>query len=105
MGAAGLTSLGLDIKDGFDLCDAQLQAVIMAALRAKKVWGVWLGTDCSSWSRARRGRGDRNGMPRAMRSGVDLWGLPGLPPSEQRTVEQGNDMAQFTVSAKGCPLS
>ena len=37
-------------------------------------------------------------MPRALRSGVDLWGLPGLSPSEQRTVEQGNAMAQFTVS-------
>ena len=38
------------------------------------------------------------GMPRALRSGVDLWCLPGLSPSEQRTVEQGNAMAQFTVS-------
>ena len=97
MGAAGLTSLGLDIKDGFDLCNAQLQAVIMAALRAKKVWGVWLGTDCSSWSLARRGKvGGR--MPRALRSKEDLWGLPGLRPSEQRAVEQGNAMAQFTIS-------
>ena len=98
MGAAGLTSLGLDIKDGFDLCDAQLQAVLMAALRAKKVWGVWLGTGCSSWSRARRGRSEGGGMPRALRSDVDLWGLPGLSPSEQRAVEQGNAMAQFTIS-------
>ena len=37
-------------------------------------------------------------MPRALRLGVDLWGLPGLSPSEQRIVEQGNAMAQFTVS-------
>ena len=37
-------------------------------------------------------------MPRALRSDVDLSGLPGLSPSEQRTVEQGNAMAQFTVS-------
>ena len=98
VGAAGHPSLGLDIKEGFDLCDAQLQAVLMAALRAKKVWGVWLGTECSSWSRARRGRSEGGGMPRALRSDVHLWGLPGLTPSEQRRVEQGNAMAQFTVS-------
>ena len=37
-------------------------------------------------------------MPRPLRSDAFLWGLPGLSPSEQRAVEQGNAMAQFTIS-------
>ena len=94
---AGHPSLGLDIKGGFDLCDVTVQAVVTGAIRARHAWAVWLGTECSSWSRARRGPvGSR--MPRALRSDEHLWGLPGLSPADQRRADMGNAMAQFTIS-------
>ena len=77
-----------------DLCKKSLQSFILWLIHCDKIAGVWLGTPCTSWSRARRndGRG-----PPPLRSNEALWGLPGLSDQDQERVREGNALARFSL--------
>ena len=55
---------------------------------------VWMGTPCSSWSRAR----DHGPGPPPLRSDQHVLGLPGLSPKCQASVDVGNALMKFTAS-------
>ena len=61
-------------------------------MQAGLVWGMWFGTPCNSFSRARRGPPGSK-MPRQLRSELHPRGLPGLPPGDQAQVVLGNACA------------
>ena len=56
---------------------------------------VWLGTPCSSWSRARRADGKG---PGPLRSDTQIYGLPGLSSSDQAKIRLGNSLMRFSAS-------
>lgn len=63
-------------------------------LRNGRVKMVWLGMPCTTFSRARRN--DGLGPP-PLRTSSYLWGLPDLRPSDQRKLEDGNQLFRFTM--------
>ena len=91
-----LTAVAIDIVHGaeHDLEKRNIQQFVLAAIRAGKVAGVWLGTPCTSWSRVRRndGRG-----PGPLRSDQLLRGLPNLSEADQARVKTGNILADFSA--------
>ena len=62
--------------DHHDVFRRAAENLIIGWLRSKVVQRVWLGTPCSSWSRARRGP-PGSGW-RTMRDSSNLMGLPNL---------------------------
>ena len=107
----GLPSLGIDILDGYDLCDSSMQAAVSSAIAAGWVISVWMGLPCNSWSKARRGRTweERNkrqyqgrrhhGFPAALRDRANLWGLPrdSLSPCDRQTLQRHNTLVIFAL--------
>lgn len=64
----------------------------MGWIRSGMVWGLWLGTPCSSFSRARRApAGSR--MPQPLRSSDAPRGLPELAERDAAVVADGNLLA------------
>ena len=110
---ARVPSIGVDILDGFDLCEPALQAAVTRAIAAGWIISVWMGLPCNSWSKARRGRTwaertllqeqgkrrRRSGYPAALRDMQHLWGLPcdSLSPSDQRTLQRHNTLVAFAL--------
>ena len=87
----------VDIIHGpqFDLTLPRYQRHIINLLLSGQVAYVWLGTPCTSWSRARRW--DGNG-PGPLRDDHEfLLGLPGLSHKDQLKVSQGNVLMRFTA--------
>ena len=108
---ARVRSFGVDILDGFDLCDPSVQAAVTSAIAAGWVISVWMGLPCNSWSKARRGRSwkerlqrqaqgrQRSGFPAALRDFDNLWGLPhdSLSPNDRRTLQRHNALVTFAL--------
>lgn len=55
---------------------------------------VWLGTPCTTWSRARRGGGSG---PPPIRTNEHIWGLPHLSDCDQNKINKGNLMLKFSA--------
>lgn len=91
-----LTVVPIDLCHGneHDLEKRSIQHFVLAAIRTGKVAGVWLGTPCTSWSRARQldGRG-----PGPLRSDNQLRGLANLSVADQARVRTGNVLADFSA--------
>ena len=95
-------SFGVDILDGYDLCEPSVQTAVSSAIAAGWIISVWMGLPCNSWSKARRGRPwkqgrRRGGYPVALRDLKNLWGLPrdSLSPADQRTLQMHNTLVIF----------
>lgn len=71
----GFPALGLDINGGWDLTDDCILHVPLMAIASGLIAAVCLGPPCSSWSRARRGKGGKKGWPRKLRSKTEIRGL------------------------------
>ncbi len=54
------------------------------------IWGIHLGTPCSSFSRARRG------TPPPLRDALRIMGLDGLSIKDQERVKIGNALMTFS---------
>ena len=69
--------------------------------------GVWLGTPCTSWSRARRGPPGSGWCQ--IRSNQHIWGLPNLLPRDVARIKLGNSTLRAsarvirTAVNVGCP--
>ena len=58
---------------------------------------LWIGITCSSWTRARRGKGG-NGFPGPLRDNDKyIWGLPGLCPKDHEKVLLGNKQVRWVA--------
>jgi len=83
----------IDILE-LDLCHGEHNDLMLPKVRHKiagwisnqLVCCVWMGTPCSSWSRAR----DRPGLAPPLRSNQCLMGLPNLKPHDAKKVHVGN---------------
>ena len=86
----------IDIRwnDEYDLTRPRFQKLVRGWLLAGQVAAVWLGTPCSSFSRAR----DRPGGPPPLRSNACVLGLPGLSDKDALKVQLGNKLMRFSVS-------
>lgn len=86
----------VDIENNasLDLSKKSLQQFILYLIRRDFVVGVWMGTPCTSWSRARRH--DGKGPP-PLRSDSQIWGLANLSTQDQARVQLGNNLARFSA--------
>ena len=85
----------IDLKNhpSHDLLSKQCQNMILGWIRSGLVVAVWLGTPCTSFSRAR----DVPPGPPPLRSDNQPYGLPGLSAADQLKVRIGNELAWFSV--------
>ena len=92
----GFAVLSFDIENGeqWDLLRPCVKKLILGWITSGAVLAVWLGTPCTTFSRARRGPPGSSWGP--LRSGKALWGLDGLCERDQAKLRVGN--ACFRVS-------
>ena len=93
--AAGFISMAYDIEYGSqcDLLDATVLKNILEFLRkhSKQIALVWLGTPCTTWSRARK----NDGGPKPLRDDcAGLFGLPNNAPKDKAKIIEGNRLLQ-----------
>ena len=93
---SGFASLAFDIENGpeFDLTHPRVLSIIKGWISSGCILGVCLETQCSSWSRARRGPAHSNWC--ALRSNKHIYGVPGLSDKNQEKVNKGNIQARNT---------
>lgn len=92
-------SFAYDIEygDGCNLLDKQIVDSLFSFIRkhAKKIALVWMGTPCTSWSRARK----HDGGPVPLRDDdAGLMGLCQLKSADQAKVQLGNQFLEVTNS-------
>ncbi len=75
----------------YDLTCIKHQQLLRGWVSANLVWGIHLGTPCSSFSIARSGR------PPPLRSAESPLGLPDLSPADTERVRIGNVLARFSA--------
>ena len=87
----------IDIQHGpqFDLTSPRFQRFVRDLISSGRVVAVWIGTPCSSWSRARC---HDNCGPGPLRSDTCLYGLPNLSAADRRKVQFGNSLMRFSAS-------
>lgn len=99
--AAGYIAIAFDIEYGSG-CDLLCKTVQYRLVRFIKRWHdyikmIWLGTPCTSWSRARR----LDGGPQPLRDDTDnLFGFKHLNQKDLERVEQGNlflDVSKYFI--------
>lgn len=98
VGARGGAYIAFDvlIDARFDLSQSEVEQTLMRWIRQGLVWGVWLGTDCTTWSLASYSKGP--GWWNSYRKKGNVWGeLASLSPAAQEKVLQGNDHAKFST--------
>ena len=82
--------------------------MVQGWIRANLVWGLWLGTPCSSFSRARRAPPESK-FPSALRSADHPRGLSNLGAKDHAKLVEGNSLAdragllQRAAHARGLP--
>jgi hypothetical protein len=98
VGARGGAYIAFDvlIDARFDLTQPEVEQMLSRWIRQGLVWGVWLHTDCTTWSVASYSKGP--GWFNSFRSQGNVWGeLASLSPKAQEKVRQGNAHARFTA--------
>lgn len=84
------------IDPRFDLSNPMVQETLQRWVQEGLVWGVWLGTECTTWSLASYSKGP--GWFNSYRTRQNLWGeLKSLSPKAQAKVLKGNADAQFSL--------
>lgn len=85
----------IDVR--FDLSNPEVQETLMRWIRQGLVWSVWLGTDCTTWSRASYSKGP--GWLNSYRTQHNLWGqLSSLSTHAKEKVLQGNAHLRFSIA-------
>ena len=92
----GFACLAFEIHNGpqYDLLRPCIHKRIVGWIRSGVICGVFLGTQCSSWSAALHGPPSSN-WPR-LRSNVHILGLPGLFEVGKEKVRIGNKQVQLS---------
>ena len=95
--AAGFHAIAYDILygPGNDLLCKQTLAAAIKFIKSHAIALVWLGTPCTSWSRARKNDG---GPPPLRDDSAGLMGLPSLRSHDQQKVELGNALLEVSLS-------
>lgn len=95
--AAGYGAMAFEINlgDHFDVTRPSTMRLIKGWLRSHCVSGMWLGTPCTTWSRARRGPVGSHWAP--LRSSEHPEGLEGLSDRDQAKVRLGNRTARASA--------
>ena len=90
--ALGYVVLCWDISMGasYDLTNKCNRQLIQGWVLSGQVWGVHMGTPCSSFSRARRGK------PPPLRDRLHIMGLPNLSDKDQVRVQIVNLLMRFS---------
>lgn len=83
--SGGFGVVSVEILNGIHACAAPVVKFLLGWISNGVVAGMWLGTLCSSWSRALR---DINGL--GPRTAQHIWGVPGLGPAELERLRLGN---------------
>ena len=73
----------------FDLTQPGPWAVLRGWLVSGKIKALFMGTPCETLSQARRGGPDAR-MPRRLRDGTHLFGLPNVSADDQAKLDRGN---------------
>ena len=81
----------VDILDGIDFTNKRVKQLIRGWITSRVVVCVWLGTPCSSWSRARRDYGGAG--PRDMQH---IYGKAELWPLDAARIKLGNETMQVS---------
>ena len=90
----GVVSIDTCVNPRLDLCDREVQQVILGWLKSRCVCGVWLATPCTTWSKARHGPVGSSWGP--LRTNDHLWGIPGLNSHDKQKIQMGNATMRFT---------
>jgi hypothetical protein len=88
----GMGAVRLDINDGINCLDKRVYAVIRGWVMSSVVAGIWMGTPCSSWSRARHDLD--GGGPRSQQF---IWGKPNLSEADSTRVLDGNNTLSMSM--------
>lgn len=93
----GFAALSFEIDLGglFDSLCPEIQQLIFGWLRSGCIGGIWLGTPCTSWSRARRGPPGSPWGP--IRSRAHIYGLPNLSDPDKVKISVGNASMRFSA--------
>ena len=88
--------LSFEIRAGpqFDLLNPRVEKIIIGWITSGCVAGVWLGTPCSSFSRARHGPEGSSWGP--IRNASHIWGIPNLSSRDRAKIQLGNACAKFS---------
>ena len=94
----GIAALSIDICHGIhhDVLNSSVSELIHQWIRSRCVLLVWLGTPCSSWSRARCNGGA--GWPGLLRNNQNIMGLEGFSNKDQGKIQFGNRTMAFSAS-------
>ena len=87
-------SIDINLGSHFDITKPHILKRIKGWIKGGCVNFVWIGTPCSSWSRARRG--PPNSSWCTIRSKQFLQGLPNLRPADQSKIDSGNKTAAIS---------
>ena len=89
----GLAAISGELARGpaFDLLAPGVLNLLLGWMRSGLVRAVWLGTPCSSFSPARKGRPGDPGGP--LRTRPQPWGLAGLPQKDRDNARYCNSSA------------
>ena len=89
--------VSVDLNQGFDLTCKLVVDLITGWISSRVVAAVWLGTPCSSWSRARH---DIDGHGPRTRS--HIHGCPGLGPLDEERIKIGNQTMKVSARFIQC---
>ena len=93
--ARGFAVVSVDIMNGehCDLLKPQVYSELKGWILNRMVWGVFAGTPCETFSRARRGKPGAGGFPAPLRSSECPRGLSGLSAADASKLAKGNMLA------------
>ena len=98
----GALCIGLGIKGGIDVCNPSVLGSLCQMIREGRVWGLWLGPPCSSWSLARRVTLGCPGGP--LRTMKFINGLPHLKDKDREKVRIDNRPMQAATEIMSCAI-
>lgn len=81
----GIGAIRVELLSGVDCCKPEVIKLLLGWIHSGVICAAWLGTPCSTWSRARR---DIDGH--GPRSKQYIYGYPGLSEVEMKRLADGN---------------
>ncbi len=88
-------AIDICIDSRFDVCNRGVRLVLEGWIKSGCILGVWLGTPCTTWSRARHGPVGSSWGP--IRSNDFIYGIPGVSFHDQQKLKVGNQTMRFTA--------
>ena len=86
--------LDICIFPSHNVLDPHVEGKILSWISSGRVWLVWLGMPCTTFSCARKNDGKG---PGPLRDSEHLWGLAGLPARDRHKLCEGNALFYFTL--------